>query len=72
MRRRNILRRISMYTTLNTRPGLVYVPVSSLTENFRKQRQLVLAWAELHQEELLVDWQRVMNGQEPFPIRPLH
>jgi hypothetical protein len=29
----------------------------------KKQRQLVLAWAELHQEELMADWNLVMNGE---------
>lgn len=37
----------------------------------RKQARLALAWAELHQEELVADWQRVMNGEEPFKIQPL-
>jgi Domain of unknown function (DUF4160) len=37
----------------------------------RKQVRLVLAWAELHQEELLRDWALVMAGQEPFMIQPL-
>ena len=36
-----------------------------------KQTKLVLAWAALHQEELLADWQLVMNGEEPFKIQPL-
>jgi len=31
----------------------------------------VLALAELHQEELLADWELVMNGEEPFKIQPL-
>lgn len=37
----------------------------------RKQTKLVLAWAELHQEELLNDWALVMKGEEPFKIQPL-
>lgn len=37
----------------------------------RKQVKLVLAWAELHQEELMADWQLIMDGKEPFKIRPL-
>jgi len=37
----------------------------------RKQLKLVLAWAELHQEELFNDWNLVMNGEEPFKIKPL-
>ncbi len=36
-----------------------------------KQLKLVLAWAELHQEELMANWSLVMNGEEPFRIPPL-
>jgi hypothetical protein len=37
----------------------------------RRQRRLVEAWAELHQAELLTDWQRLQGGQVPLPIDPL-
>lgn len=37
----------------------------------KKQTKLVLAWAELHQEELLADWELVINGEDPFKIQPL-
>ena len=37
----------------------------------RRQQKLVLAWAELHQEELMADWNLVMNGENPFKIQPL-
>ncbi|NKC11146.1 MAG: DUF4160 domain-containing protein [Gammaproteobacteria bacterium] len=37
----------------------------------KKQTKLVLAWAELHQEDLMADWELVMNGEEPFKIPPL-
>jgi hypothetical protein len=37
----------------------------------RRQRRLVEAWAELRQEELIVDWQRLQAGQPPLPIEPL-
>ena len=36
-----------------------------------RQRRLVEAWAELHQQELLDDWQRLQQGQPPLPIDPL-
>lgn len=36
-----------------------------------RQTKLALAWAELHQDELLADWTLVMNGEEPFKIQPL-
>ena len=37
----------------------------------RRQRRLVEAWAELHQEELVADWARLQAGQAPLPIAPL-
>ena len=36
-----------------------------------RQRKLVQAWAEPHQEELMANWSLVMNGDEPFKIQPL-
>lgn len=36
-----------------------------------KQARLVLAWAELHKEELLADWQLASTGELPFRIDPL-
>jgi hypothetical protein len=36
-----------------------------------RQRRLVEAWAELHQAELKVDWQRLQEGRKPGPIEPL-
>ena len=37
----------------------------------RKQQRLVEAWAELHQEELLADWNLLLAGQSIEPIKPL-
>ena len=37
----------------------------------RRQRRLVEAWAELHQEELALDWDRLQGGEPPEPIDPL-
>ena len=36
-----------------------------------RQQRLVEAWAELHQEELLADWQLLEAGRKPAPITPL-
>ena len=36
-----------------------------------KQLKLVLAWIEIHQEELMLDWELAVNGDEPFRIAPL-
>jgi hypothetical protein len=37
----------------------------------RRQQRLVEAWAELHQQELREDWERLQGGQRPLPIDPL-
>lgn len=34
----------------------------------RKQKKLVLGWAELHQGELMANWNLVMNGENPFKV----
>ncbi len=36
-----------------------------------KQLRLVLAWIEIHHEELLANWQLCQNGEKPFNIEPL-
>ena len=37
----------------------------------RRAQQLVLDWAELHQQELLEDWHLCMAKEQPRPIAPL-
>lgn len=37
----------------------------------QRQRRMVEAWAELHQDALLEDWRRLQAGQLPQPIAPL-
>ena len=36
-----------------------------------RQQRLVQAWAELHQGELLDNWERLQSGQLPYKIAPL-
>ncbi len=36
-----------------------------------KQMRMVLAWIEIHREELLADWKLCQNGEKPFSIEPL-
>ncbi|HOX03174.1 MAG TPA: DUF4160 domain-containing protein [Candidatus Paceibacterota bacterium] len=33
-------------------------------------REMVIAWASRHQQELLADWDRCVAGQRPQPIDP--
>jgi Domain of unknown function (DUF4160) len=37
----------------------------------QRQQRLVEAWAELHLDELVADWQLLQQGRPPAPIRPL-
>jgi hypothetical protein len=37
----------------------------------RRQERLVLAWAELHQEDLLSNWRVLRQGHPPVRIEPL-
>jgi uncharacterized protein YbcC (UPF0753/DUF2309 family) len=37
----------------------------------RRQERFVEAWAELHQKELLENWERLQKGQPPVKIVPL-
>ena len=36
-----------------------------------RQRRFVEAWAELHQDELKTDWERLQEGRKPAAIDPL-
>ena len=36
-----------------------------------KQLKMVQAWVIIHSEELMVDWELAVNGDEPFRIAPL-
>jgi len=37
----------------------------------RRQLRFVLAWAELHKDELIADWELASKGELPFKIEPL-
>ena len=37
----------------------------------KKKHKLIVAWIEIHHEDLLADWELAVNGKKPFPIRGL-
>jgi len=37
----------------------------------KRQKRLVEAWVELHQDELLEDWKLLQAGKSPVPVKPL-
>jgi hypothetical protein len=49
------------------------IPDGKLIEGSMKsnKRKLVEAWIEIHQDELMADWDLAINGEEIFKIDPL-
>ena len=44
------------------------------TERFQlppNKHKLVVAWIEIHHEDLAADWNLAVSGRKPFPIRGL-
>ena len=37
-----------------------------------KQQKLIAAWAEIHHDELLANWELAINEQPLYKIDPLH
>ena len=65
---------ISYVKLLNlTTQGVIDIESCELREGNlpKKQLKLVLAWAELRQEELMANWALAMNGELPFSVEPL-
>ena len=64
----------SFACSLRFRPLAVYgiEPVEMLAGSLpKRQQRLVEAWAELHQAELVADWDRLQTGHKALPIAPL-
>lgn len=57
----------------NDATAIINISTCELTDGIfpTKQLKLVTAWAEIHKEELLADWELAMNGEHPFKIDPL-
>ncbi len=37
----------------------------------KKKHKLIVAWLEIHNDDLAADWSLAVNGKKPFPIRGL-
>ena len=47
-------------------------PVETMTGSMpQRQQRLIEAWTELHQDELLADWNLLQEGKRPARIDPL-
>lgn len=53
--------------------AVISIPEGNVIEgSIRSSKlRLVQAWVEIHQEELMADWQLAVNGQPAFKIEPL-
>jgi hypothetical protein len=49
------------------------IPEGNLLEGYipNNKQKLVIAWIELHQDELMADWELSVSGQKIFSIDPL-
>jgi hypothetical protein len=48
------------------------LPVERFAGSMRqRQQRLIEAWPELHQDELISDWELLRNGKRPAPVDPL-
>jgi hypothetical protein len=36
-----------------------------------KQLRILMAWVDIHKDELIADWELCKNGEKPFSIEPL-
>jgi len=53
--------------------AVIEIPSGKVLEGKLKSNKmkLVQAWIEIHQEELIADWELAVNGDEIFKIDPL-
>ena len=53
--------------------AVIEIPTGEVLESSlpRAKQKLVDAWIEIHQEELMADWQIAVNGDTVFKIDPL-
>ena len=53
--------------------AVISIPEGDLMEGSLRSAKLKLvqAWIEIHQDELMVDWELAVSGQQVFKIDPL-
>ena len=53
--------------------AVISIPKGEIIEGSLRSAKLKLvqAWIEIHQEDLMADWQLAVNGQQIFKIDPL-
>lgn len=53
--------------------AVVSIPDGNLLEGCLRpdKMKMVIAWVEIHKEDLMADWELAVTGQQPFRIEPL-
>ena len=66
-------KRIFIPPTSTCQQQLSYRPGGDHLEGFLPpgKMKMVIAWVEIHKEDLMADWELAANGQQPFRIEPL-
>lgn len=62
-----------IHVTFQDDEAVIAIPEGDLLEGSLPpgKMKLVLAWMEIHRDELLADWRLAAEGQLPFKIEPL-
>ena len=53
--------------------AIIEIPTGSIIQGKlpKSKQKLVDAWVEIHQDELMADWELAVNGESVFKIDPL-
>jgi Domain of unknown function (DUF4160) len=62
-----------IHVTYQDDRAVIAIPSGDLLEGKlqKSKLKLVQAWIEIHQDELMANWQLAVNGQQIFKINPL-
>lgn len=52
---------------------IIEIPNGNILEGSipKPKMKLLKAWVEIHQDELIADWELAVSGEQPFKIDPL-
>lgn len=62
-----------IHVTYQGQSAILSIPDGTVIEGeiSAKKMKLVRAWIEIHQDELMADWELAVRGEETFKIEPL-
>lgn len=62
-----------IHVTYQEQEAVISIPDGELLEGSlpANKMKLLLAWIEIHRDELLADWELAASGQLPYKIEPL-